>query len=144
MIKNTNSIMRKWATRTLALAMLPCFAMSAIADDDKEDQQPEPEEQPQPLARFSPDHKQILVNAPGVKEFSFGTSVRALVDGQHTSISSDLDSVESVSEWRDLDTPMGLSMAKSVTYQKPGGELAYTITLKILKESKTIARGGLS
>jgi hypothetical protein len=143
MIKKTNSIMRKWATRTLALAMLPCFAMSAIADDDKEDQQPEPEEQPQPLARFSPDHKQILVNAPGVKEFSFGTSVRALVDGQHTSISSDLDSVESVSEWRDLDTPMGLSMAKSVTYQKPGGELAYTITLKILKESKTIALEGV-
>jgi hypothetical protein len=143
MIKKTNSIMRKWATRTLALAMLPCFAMSAIADDDKEDQQPEPEEQPQPLARFSPDHKQILVNAPGVKEFSFGTSVRALVDGQHTSISSDLDSVESVSEWRDLDTPMGLAMAKSVTYQKPGGELAYTITLKILKESKTIALEGV-
>ena len=143
MIKKTNSIMRKWATRTLALAMLPCFAMSAIADDDKEEQQPEPEEQPQPLARFSPDHKQILVNAPGVKEFSFGTSVRALVDGQHTSISSDLDSVESVSEWRDLDTPMGLAMAKSVTYQKPGGELAYTITLKILKESKTIALEGV-
>jgi hypothetical protein len=51
--------------------------------------------------------------------------------------------VESVSEWRDLDTPMGLAMAKSVTYQKPGGELAYTITLKILKESKTIALEGV-
>lgn len=143
MIKNTNSILRKWGTRTLALAMLPCFAMSAIADDDKEDQQPEPEEQPQPLARFSTDHKQILVNAPGVKEFSFGTSVRALVDGQHTSISSNLDQVESVSEWRDLDTPMGLAMAKSVTYQKLGGELSYTITLKLLKESKTIALEGV-
>ncbi len=143
MTKHTNSILRKWATRTLALAMIPCFAMNALADEDKENQQPESLDQTQQLARFSPDYKQIIVNAPGVKDFSFGTAIRVLVDGQHMSISSDLDQVESVSEWRDLDTPMGMAMAKSVTYQKAGGEFAYTITLKLLKERKSIALEGV-
>ena len=142
MIKQTKSILRKWATRTLALAMIPCFAMNAIAED-KEDQEPENEGQPRQLAHFSQDYKKIIVNAPGVKDFSFGTAVRALIDGKHTSLSSDLDPVESVTNWRDLDTPMGMSMAKSVTYHKPGADLAYTITLKILKESNTIALEGV-
>ncbi|MFY7930584.1 MAG: amino acid--tRNA ligase-related protein, partial [Oligoflexus sp.] len=128
--------MRKLTSRFLALALIPCVAMNARAEDDQDDQ-------PQQLASFSQDHKQIVVQSPGVKDFSFGTAVRVMVDGQHMSISSDLDEVQSVSEWRDLETPMGTAMAKSVTYQKPGGEFAYTITLKLLKESKTIALDGV-
>ena len=135
MTKPTHSILRKWTTRSLALALLPCFAMNSIADDK--------DDQPKQVAQFSPDYKKIIVKAPGVKEFTFGTAVRLLVDGQHVSISSDLDAVQSVSEWRDLETPMGTAMAKSVTYQKPSGEFAYTLTLKLLKNSRTMALEGV-
>ena len=117
--------------------MIPCIAMNARAEDDDQD------DQPQQRASFSQDLKQIVVQSPGVKDFSFGTAVRLLVDGKHMSISSDIDEVQSVSEWRDLETPMGTAMAKSVTYQKPGGEFAYTITLKLLKDSNTIALDGV-
>ena len=123
MTRPTHSLLRKLTSRFLALALIPCVAMNARAEDDDQD------DQPQQLASFSQDHKQIVVQSPGVKDFSFGTAVRVQVDGQHMSISSDLDEVKSVSEWRDLETPMGTAMAKSVTYQKPGGESAYTIPL---------------
>lgn len=127
---------RKLAHRILSLALVPCLAMNAFADDDDDDQ-------PEQFANFSPDYKKIIVQAPGVQEFTFGTAVRLLSNGQHVSISSDLDAVESVTEWRDLETPMGTAMAKSVTYQKTGGEFAYTLTLKLLKDTRTVALEGV-
>ena len=90
MTRPTHSLLRKLTSRFLALALIPCVAMNARAEDDDQD------DQPQQLASFSADHKQIVVQSPGVKDFSFGTAVRVLVDGQHMSISSDLDEVHFV------------------------------------------------
>ena len=95
------------------------------------------------LARFSPDHKTILVEAPGIEKFVFGSSVRFEVDGKGQDLASTLSSVASTTGWKTVDTPMGRAEATSATYGDAEKKFSYTITLKVLPDINSIALEGV-
>ena len=93
------------------------------------------------LAQFSPDHKSIIVEAPGIDELAFGSAAMFQVDGTKHSLSSNTSQVLSSTEWTTVETPMGRAEATSATYGDT--EFSYTLTLKILPEIHAIALEGV-
>lgn len=126
-----HSILRTIASRSLALALLPCFAMNSIAADDA----------PQ-LARFSPDHTKIMVKAPGIQEFSFSSDFRATIDGKSVTLSTNNGKVEKTTEWSEVETPFGEGESASATYSNPDKTFSYTVTVTVLEDSNAVAVQG--
>lgn len=128
------SILRKLTSRSLALALIPCFSMNSLAADDSDGS-------PQ-LARFSPDHTKIVVKAPGIQEFTFSSDFRATVDGQPVTLSTKNGKVEQTNGWSGVETPFGKAEATSVTYSNPEKTFSYTVTVTVLEDRKAVAVQG--
>jgi alpha-galactosidase len=132
MKQNHHTILRKIASRSLALALLPCFAMNSIAADDDSPQ----------LACFSPDHTKIMVKAPGIQEFTFSSDFRATIDGRSVSLSTNNGKVEKTTEWSEIETPLGKGESASATYSNPEKTFSYTVTVTVLEEQNAVAVQG--
>lgn len=123
---------RKLTKRSLALALIPCLSMSSMADDSNSPQ----------LAQFSPDHTKILVKAPGIQEFTFGSEFRATIDGQSVSLSTNNGKVEKTTDWSKVETPLGNGKSASATYSNPEKTLSYTVTVTVLEDRDAVAVQG--
>jgi len=132
MIPNPLSFLKIFSSRSLALALLPCFALNSPAADDKSPQ----------LAWFSPDHAKILVKAPGIQEFAFSSDFRATVDGQPVTLSTNNGKVEKFTGWSEVWTPLGKAQSSSATYANPEKTFSYTVTLTVLEERNAVAVQG--
>jgi hypothetical protein len=117
--------------KAAAIGALSLAVSSAFADED--------DAKSSRLARFSPDHKSIAVEAPGIDELVFGTGVVFKVDGTRETLSSDRTPQLSSTGWTTVETPMGLAEATSVTYGDVQKKFSYTITLKVLRDIQAIA-----
>ncbi len=131
MKQNQHSILRTIASRSMALALLPCFAMNSIADDDSPK-----------LARFAPDHTKIMVKAPGIQEFTFSSDFHATIDGQSVTLSTTNGKVEKTTEWSEVETPLGEGESASVTYSNAEKTVSYTVTVTVLEDRNAVAVQG--
>jgi hypothetical protein len=131
MKQNQHSILRTIASRSMALALLPCFAMNSIADDDSPK-----------LARFAPDHTKIMVKALGIQEFTFSSDLRATIDGQSVTLSTLDGKVEKTTDWDEFETPFGEAESASVTYSNAEKTVSYTVTVTVLEDRNAVAVQG--
>ncbi len=98
--------------------------------------------EPRERVQFSPDSKQVVVKAPGVGAFSFGSGVVFHVDGKRQSIGSGNAKLEKTGDWSPVETPFGPAESASITYADPDGKFAYTVTIKVLTERNAFAVQG--
>lgn len=119
-------------TKIVSALALGFFCASAFGKDDANSGK---------LAQFSPDHKSITVEAPGIDELAFGSAAMFQVDGIKNSLLSNTSPVLSSTEWTTVETPMGRAETTSATYGD--SEFSYTLTLKILPEIHAIALEGV-
>ena len=135
-MKPTNcSRYAKTFLKAAAIGALSLAVSSAFADED--------DAKSSRLARFSPDHKSIAVEAPGIDELVFGTGVIFKVDGTRETLSSDRTPLLSSTGWTTVETPMGMAEATSATYGDVQKKFSYTITLKVLRDIQAIAVEGV-
>ena len=97
---------------------------------------------PRERLHFSDDLKTIVAKAPGMDEFSFGSSVVFHVDGKRQQIATTSDKAGKLGDWTVVETPFGTADSTSVTYTSGDGEFAYTVTIKSLKEINAFAVQG--
>ena len=130
-----HSTLAKTFLKAAAIGVLSLAISSAFAEENHAE--------PSRLARFSPDHKSIVVEAPGVEELVFGTGVVFKVDGTRETLSSDRTPLLSSTGWTTVETPMGRADATSATYADVEKRFSYTITLKVLSDIQAIAVEGV-
>lgn len=111
----------KFVTPLLAVSALVSWGVAAPAE-------------PRERVQFSGDSTQVVANASGIEEFSFGSGAVFHVDGKRRNITSSNAKVEQTAEWTTAETPSGQAESASVTYADPDGKFAYTVTIKVLKE----------
>jgi hypothetical protein len=134
MIKTNQHRTIRSFTKIFSALALGFFGASAFGEEDANSAK---------LAQFSPDHKSIVVEAPGIEELVFGTGVVFKVDGTRETLSSERSPLFSSTGWTTVETPMGQAQATSATYGDVEKKFSYTITLKVLRDIQAIAVEGV-
>jgi len=92
-------------------------------------------------ALFSDDGRTVLVEAPGVKTFTFGSLVRFTTAGEERVLGAARGEVLGRGTLATVATPAGPAVATSVTYGDGRGDFAYTLTLTRLRDRPVVGLG---